>query len=184
MNLEPFQQKGFVELPNGELAKPSRMKTAQQHNAPLLGESDCLPKPSSQRIDALGGRDSREDNGGDQTPGSGVCVPPRANFIIKPSTDEQKLNKTERRYLGELRRLGYPYIGIQNITLKLADDTRYTCDFNFLDENGHLVFDEVKGFFRDDAKVKIKVAARQYRMFKFRVVRKTKTGWDIQEVNL
>ena len=108
---------------------------------------------------------------------------PVADLTIRPSTDEDRLNKTEKLYLAYLRVFNYSYLGIQNITLKLADDTRYTCDFNYTNENGRLVFDEVKGgFFRDDAKVKIKVVARMYRIFRFRVVRKTKTGWDFEDV--
>jgi len=108
---------------------------------------------------------------------------PVADLTITKNTDEQKLNKTEKAYLAYLRVLNPPYLGIQNITLKLADDTRYTCDFNWKNEDGRIVFDEVKGFMRDDAKVKIKVAARLYRFFTFRIVRKTKTGWDIEDVN-
>jgi hypothetical protein len=99
-----------------------------------------------------------------------------------PSTDEAKLNKTEAAYLQLLRTFNYKYLGIQNITLKLADDCRYSCDFNFIDGVGLWHFHEVKGFFRDDAKVKIKVAARLFPMFHFCVVRKTKEGWDFTEV--
>lgn len=100
---------------------------------------------------------------------------------IAPSTDEQKLNKTERAYLNHLRALRPEWIGIQCITLKLADDTRYTPDF-FMINNGVLDALEVKGFFRDDAKVKIKVAARQFPWVKFWLIFKTKNGWDTRHI--
>lgn len=99
-------------------------------------------------------------------------------YRITLSTDEEKLNRTERAYLARLRCL-YPHVGVQNITLKLGDDCRYTPDFSVLDENGRFVFHEVKGFLRDDALVKLKVAARQFRMFHFVLVRKNGTGWDL-----
>jgi hypothetical protein len=93
---------------------------------------------------------------------------------MSPSTDEQKLNKTERAYLALLRRQGHQWVGVQNVTLKLGDDCRYTPDFTVINAEGKLLALEVKGFFRDDAKVKVKVAARLYPFIKFYVVRKEK----------
>lgn len=101
---------------------------------------------------------------------------------IKQSTDESKLNKTEAAYLAFIKCLGFAWIGVQNVTLKLADDTRYTCDFFVVDSKGHVQGREVKGFFRDDAKVKIKVAARLFPWIEFQIVRKTKTGWEHQTI--
>lgn len=100
------------------------------------------------------------------------------------TTDERKLNKTEAAYLDYLKsRDDNEWIGVQNITLKLADDCRYTCDFSVVGANGRLIMLEVKGFFRDDAKVKIKVAARLFPWIQFIVVQKTKgVGWTHTEV--
>ena len=47
-------------------------------------------------------------------------------------------------------------------TFKLAKDTRYTPDFAVMLANHELQFWEVKGFWRDDAKVKIKIAAKLF----------------------
>ncbi len=72
------------------------------------------------------------------------------------------------------------YIGIQNITLKLADDCRLTPDFNFVNANGRLEFVDVKGFQREDALIKMKVAARLYRWADFTIVKRDKeffNGW-------
>jgi hypothetical protein len=105
-----------------------------------------------------------------------VHVEPDLN--ITKSTDESKLNKTEQAYLAMLRAKNYAYLGIQNITLKLGDDLRLTMDFNFINEQGRFVFVDTKGgFWREDAKIKVKVAARMYRWATFIVAHKEKSGW-------
>jgi hypothetical protein len=98
------------------------------------------------------------------------------------STDEAKLNKTEREFLAYLRSCTPLWIGIQNVTLKLADDCRYTCDFLAMWEEG-LEFFEVKGFWRDDARVKIKVAARMFPWARFTAVQRVKGAWKFEEIN-
>lgn len=100
---------------------------------------------------------------------------------MRPSTDEAKLNKTEKAYLEYLRRLNPVWLGIQCITLKLADDTRYTPDFIAIDGYGTLHAREVKGFWRDDAKVKIKVASRMFPWIRFTAASKNGTGWEHTE---
>lgn len=98
------------------------------------------------------------------------------------STDEEKLNKTERAFLAWLRGPGNWYwIGVQNVTLKLADDCRYTPDFCAL-KSGPVTFFEVKGFWRDDARVKIKVAARMFVWAKFIAVQRVKGEWRFEEI--
>lgn len=87
------------------------------------------------------------------------------------------MNKTEARYAAHLDLLlttgkirGW---GFQRITLRLGDDCRYTPDFDVQVEDGTLEYHEVKGFWRDDAKVKIRVAADRYPWFSFRAIQ-----WD------
>jgi hypothetical protein len=107
----------------------------------------------------------------------------KAEFGFKPSTDEQKLNKTERAFLSYLR-AKYDWVGVQSLTLKLGDDCRYTPDF-WTVHFGRMTAWEVKGFWRDDAKAKIKIASRQFRMFDFCVVMKrkgVKGDWEVTEV--
>lgn len=73
----------------------------------------------------------------------------------------------------------------ERYTLKLADDTRYTPDFAVLLANGELEFWEVKGFWRDDAKVKIKVAEEMFphifRQCKIKAKRDG-GGWEITQI--
>lgn len=133
---------------------------------------------------------------GKRISGGGVVrgVGPSPSTIASPApglltskqiqTDEEKLNKTEKSFLSYLRIVSPQpcEIYVQAITLKLADDTRYTCDLYRISPNGIEGF-EVKGFWRDDAKVKIKVAARMFSWIKFYVVMKNKSGgWNYTPV--
>lgn len=67
----------------------------------------------------------------------------------------------------------------EKVTLKLADDTRYTPDFFIVNADGSIVCEEVKGFWRDDAKVKIKVAAEQFPYFHFQSFENDRGGWKL-----
>ena len=106
---------------------------------------------------------------------------PIARAMPKPSP----MNKTETRYATVLearKRMGeVAEYWFEGLTLKLADDTRYTPDFFVLLANGICELHEVKGFMRGDALVKLKVAAR---LFPFRIVlvRKDRMGFTIEEV--
>jgi hypothetical protein len=116
------------------------------------------------------------------------AMPPAVKAIsatadIKASTDEQKLNKTERLYLQYLKSVGVQWIGVQAVTLKLGDDCRYTPDFVVIDASSLITAHEVKGFWRDDARVKIKVAARSFPWMAFVAAQKSKTGWNIERIN-
>ncbi len=76
-----------------------------------------------------------------------------------------EMNKTEAAYAmlldarkrnGEV--LAYWY---ESVTVKLADGVRYTPDFSVLLRDGSFELHEVKGgFIRDDARIKLRVAAR------------------------
>lgn len=98
------------------------------------------------------------------------------------------MNKTEAAYdkhLWELR--GGAEIlwhKFQAVKLRLADNTFYTCDFCVLSKDGVLEMHEVKGFWQDDARVKIKVAASIY-PFRFVAVsvraKKRGGGWEREE---
>lgn len=110
-------------------------------------------------------------------------APPATNLTFQKSADEQKLNKLEKAWLAQLR-LTHPSenIGIQQITLKLAQDTRYTADFTTIDANGQLIFWETKGHMRDDARVKLFVAARSFRHFRFVLVTRVNGQWVEEQI--
>lgn len=105
----------------------------------------------------------------------------RALGRLKPGT----MNKTEAAYERDLRDaqvigdvLWYRFEGLK---LRLADNTFYTPDFAVMLSTGVIECHEVKGFWTDDARVKIKVAADQY-PFRFIAVKalpkKAGGGWS------
>lgn len=103
--------------------------------------------------------------------------------ILKASNDESKLNKTERAWLSELRIRNPKFLGIQAMTFKLGDDCRYTPDFIEISQEDKFIAWEVKGFMRDDALVKLKVAARMFPFLDFYVVKRIKGSWETKKIN-
>ena len=99
-----------------------------------------------------------------------------------------EMNKTEAAYdslLRERQGLGFiVWYKFEPSKLRLADNTFYTADFAVLANDLVLELHEVKGFWQDDARVKIKVAASLY-PFRFIAVtpraKKNGGGWDREE---
>lgn len=71
----------------------------------------------------------------------------------------------------------------EGVKLRLADNTFYTPDYAVMKADGQLQMHEVKGFWTDDARVKIKVAADAY-PFEFIAVQKLPKkvggGWKVE----
>ena len=78
------------------------------------------------------------------------------------------MNKTEAAYAAFLDTLiackDVLWWKFEGVKLRLADNTFYSPDFFVLRADGALECHEVKGFWQDDARVKIKVAADLYPM--------------------
>lgn len=94
------------------------------------------------------------------------------------------MNKLETEFREVLRR-EYPnsLIHEQAITFKLANGLRYTPDVVvFLPFCGLVDAYEVKGFMRDDAAVKIKVAATAYPHIKWVLAWKENGSWQRQVI--
>ena len=97
-------------------------------------------------------------------------------------------NKTEANYEAFLTALqvagDVAWFKFEGLKLRLADNTFYTPDFAVMRTNGQMEMHEVKGFWQDDARVKIKVAADLY-PFKFLAIKpKSKAnggGWEVEE---
>ena len=103
---------------------------------------------------------------------------------------EPDMNKTEAEYAGMLeeRRLRgeVAWWRYEAITLKLADNTRYTPDFLVMLPDGVLEIHETKGgFIREDGWLKLKVAAALF-PFRFFLCQKASKkdggGWSIKGV--
>jgi hypothetical protein len=103
---------------------------------------------------------------------------------MKPITRTSGMNRTEAAYAMQLEALkqagevrDYLY---EAVTLKLANDTRYTPDF-FVVYPDRFECHEVKGFWRDDARVKIKVAAQRFPWMRFLAIQWVNKEWKIEE---
>ncbi|MEQ7870728.1 hypothetical protein V6R97_08745 [Chromohalobacter salexigens] len=96
-----------------------------------------------------------------------------------------RMNQTEAAYarlLESQKQAGdIVWYAFEGMTFKLADNTRYTPDFNVMRADGLMEIHEVKGFWRDDGRVKIKVAAEMF-PFRFIAVKKCAQkdggGWE------
>lgn len=79
-----------------------------------------------------------------------------------------QMNKTEEAYSRFLETLvacqDVLWWKFEGVKLRLAGNTFYSPDFLVLRSDGALECHEVKGFWQDDARVKIKVAADLYPM--------------------
>lgn len=64
-------------------------------------------------------------------------------------------------------------------TFKLADDLRYTPDFVIQKPNGALEVEEVKGFWRDDARAKVRMFVELF-PFPVRAYTRNRYGWDVE----
>lgn len=111
---------------------------------------------------------------------------PKTVKLPVPGKEHGKMNKLEasyaqhleaRKHLKEIVRWKFDPFG-----LKLADKTYYHPDFMVVFET-HIEIHETKGFMRDDANVKLKVAASQFPEFKFVLVKKLKGQWDFKEIS-
>jgi hypothetical protein len=102
-----------------------------------------------------------------------------------PSPGSGHMNKLEasyaahlevRRMVGEITRWRF-----EPLKLRLAPSTYYNVDFVVYFADGRIEIHETKGFWRDDARVKIKVAAAMFDEFTFvAVVWEKKTGWKFE----
>lgn len=97
------------------------------------------------------------------------------------------MNKAEAEYARHLegRRLRGEISSwaFQPEKLRLADRTFYEPDFRVIAEDGTVEWHEVKGFWEDDARVKIKVAAElhPYRFIAVKIRPKKQGGGWIKE---
>lgn len=105
------------------------------------------------------------------------------------SSNRRVMNKTEAAYAQHLeiqKRAGLiDWYGFEAVKLRLANRTWYTPDFvvclSITNRLGYLRIVEVKGFWRDDARVKIKVAAEQFPWARFVVVTRKGDGWKEEQ---
>lgn len=96
-----------------------------------------------------------------------------------------QMNNTEEAYSKHLESLKaegiIAWFKFEGMKFRLAGNTFYTPDFAVMRSDGVLQMHEVKGYWQDDARVKIKIAAELYPM-DFIAIRKGKGGkWEMEE---
>jgi len=108
----------------------------------------------------------------------------RASVLAKGRLKAGVMNGLEKEYDSFLARrmmagevLWYRF---ESVTLVLADRVRYTPDFAVMLSDGMIEMHEVKGYWRDDAKVKIKMAADKF-PFRFVSIQKKRGNWEFEE---
>lgn len=107
------------------------------------------------------------------------------------SVPDRRMNRQEAEYADYLEWLKQSgeilYWAFEPIKLRLADRTWYTPDFFVIPKSSLIELHEYKGFWKDDARVKIKVAAEQFPFFKFKAITKQAKkhggGYAVEEFN-
>ncbi len=94
------------------------------------------------------------------------------------------MNRTEAKYAAELelqRAAGaVAWWKFEGIKLRLADGCFYSPDFAVMLADGVMEMHEIKGYWEDDARVKIKVAAAMY-PFRFVALTHKRGTWQIED---
>lgn len=146
--------------------------------------------------------------GGDAKSSASRQSPTRTPDLVMAPANKKAgaMNRWEKEYSYELEARKQAgeilWWGFEAIKLKLTGGTFYTPDFaaTFWDKpkissellrltgplfSTRLAFTEVKGFLRDDANVKFKVAAEIFPCFEFSMIRKRKAvdggGWELMK---
>jgi hypothetical protein len=90
--------------------------------------------------------------------------------FVKGRVAASRMNKLEADF-EQTFLMGLPH-GFEELTFRLGGDCRYTPDFWVMEGDGVLALVECKGFWRDDAKAKLRVAAERYPNFRWKAFRK------------
>lgn len=95
-----------------------------------------------------------------------------------------EMNRTEAKYAAELelqRAAGtIAWWKFEGVKLRLADGCFYTPDFAVMLADGVIEMHEIKGYWQDDARVKIKIAAATY-PFRFIALTAKRGTWQIED---
>ena len=96
---------------------------------------------------------------------------PKPRKMTRPEMEMEKLLDLQKRN-GMIFDFGF-----EEITLRLGDDCRYTCDFTIWENDGRISMTEVKGpFIRPDSLVKFRVAKEKFPKIMFTLWQRAKDG--------
>lgn len=111
---------------------------------------------------------------------------PKVARAVRVSSSAGRMNSWEAAYSSRLRQLELAgevlWWAFEPVKLRLAGNTFYSPDFLVVTSAGEVELHEVKGFWREDARVKIKVAAQAFPMFRFVAASKRRKSdpWSIE----
>lgn len=132
---------------------------------------------------STGREGSNATTGTKSPPVAAEAVYGRASVMDGEGDKRNKLERAFSEYLEARKAEGkIATYEFEAITFVLAPRTRYTPDFFVMLPDGRIEFYETKGFMRDDAAVKLKVAAAKFSMFRFYLVKRACGKWKITEV--
>ena len=157
--------------------KPTLSDLPPRYQAQALAQLAAVPRPRTVQLQQ-------------------AAPPPAKKAPSRIRQNSAGLNKTEQAFFDYLKAREDPgvlrtVLPPQSVTLRIANGCRYTPDFVVAYHHStdipsvDLVAYEVKGFMRDDAAVKIKVAATAFPWITFHLVTKLPGGgggWSISEV--
>lgn len=108
-----------------------------------------------------------------------VKRPARARHV------QGQMNKLETKYAHhlEMRKLAGAIrdYRFESMKFKLADKTYYTPDFLVIEADDSVTLIDVKGHHEDDARVKAKVAAKDFPWFRFQSMRWADGQWQVED---
>lgn len=113
---------------------------------------------------------------------------PRGRFFAKANTQRRGIkNGLESDYANrlELRQKADEIVGFrfEGMRFRLGKGTYYTPDFVVITSEGAVECHETKGHWREAARVRIKVAAREFPWFRFvAVTRPPREDWQFEEI--
>lgn len=120
-----------------------------------------------------------------RAPGAVEARKPRVDYIPIRERKKRGMNGLERAFAQhlEFRKQAGELVwwGFEPIRIRLADGTFYKPDFVTVDANGRTEVWETKGFFREAAKVRIRVAAENF-PWPFFIVVKAGGGFRVTRV--
>jgi len=116
------------------------------------------------------------------TAGAGSTSKVKFPAKVNGRTPGAEMNKLEAAYMQYLNAIVHTgeleWAIFGSVKLRLADKTWYTPDV-MVGNAGCVEFHEVKGFLRDDAAVKFKVAAERFNRFRFKMIFRRKGEWIV-----
>lgn len=113
-------------------------------------------------------------------------VVPRLRASRKPGYRAGMMGRLEQQYVAEVLEPARSAGAIADwmfeaLKLQIGDRCWYTPDFLVVAIDGTLELHEVKGFWRDDARVKVKAVAARF-PFRFVAAQRNKGAWTVEEL--